>query len=81
MLIPSSQSIAPPVTVSPLVILNLILKTFFFCLFRATSEAYGGSQTRGQIGAVAADLCHTHSNARSELCLQPIAQLTVMPDP
>ena len=31
--------------------------------------AYGGSsQARGQIGAVAASLCHNHRNTRSELC-------------
>ena len=42
---------------------------FFFCLFafsRATPAAYGGSQVRGLIGAVAAGLHHSHSNARSE---------------
>ena len=32
--------------------------------------AYGGSQERGLIGAVAAGLHHSHSNARSELRLQ-----------
>jgi len=31
---------------------------FFFGLFRAAPTAYGGSQTRGQIGAVAAGLHH-----------------------
>ena len=36
-----------------------------FLLFRATSVAYGGSQARGQIGAMAAGLHHTHSNAGS----------------
>ena len=39
---------------------------FFFCLFRAASMVYGGSQARGQIGAVAAGLHHSHGNARSE---------------
>ena len=29
-------------------------------------SAYGGSQARGQIRAVAAGLCHSHSNTRSE---------------
>ena len=43
--------------------------------------AYGGSQARGQIEAVAAGLHHGHSNARSELRLQPIPQLIAMPDP
>ena len=39
---------------------------FFFCLFRA---APGSSQARGRIRAVAAGLRHSHSRARSELCL------------
>ena len=44
--------------------------TFFsFCLFRAVPEAYGSSQARGRIRAVAAGLHHSHSNARSEPCL------------
>ena len=43
--------------------------------------AYGGSQVRGQIGAVAAGLCHSHRNTGSESRLQPTPQLTAMPDP
>ena len=35
-------------------------------LFRALSVAHGGSQARGPVGAVAAGLRHSHSNARSE---------------
>ena len=31
----------------------------FFWLFRASPEAYGGSQDRGQIGAIAASLHHS----------------------
>ena len=50
-----------------------------FCLFRAAPMAYGGSQARGPIGAVAASLHHSH--AGSEPCLQPTPQLTAMPDP
>ena len=42
---------------------------FFFGLFRATPTAYGGSQARGPIGAVAARLHRSHSNTRSELSL------------
>ena len=38
---------------------------FVFCLFRAEPTAYGGSQARGLIGAVATDLHHSHSNAKS----------------
>ena len=38
--------------------------SFVFCLFRATLEAYGGSQDRDLIVAVAASLHHSHSYAR-----------------
>ena len=54
----------------------------FFCLFvfsRATPVAYGGSQARGLMGAIAAGLCKSHRNARSELW--PIPQLTAMLHP
>ena len=54
---------------------------FFFCLFRAIPIAYGGSQARSRIGAVAGDLHQSHSNARSKLHLQPIPQLVATPDP
>ena len=40
-----------------------------------------GSQARGPIRAVAASLCHSHSNAGPEPHLQPTAQLTATPDP
>ena len=49
---------------------------FVFCLFRAEPTAYEGSQARSQIGAAATGLHHSHSNTRSEPCLQPTAQLT-----
>ena len=39
----------------------------FFSLFRAAPAAYGSSQAKGQIGASAASLHHSHSNAGSEL--------------
>ena len=42
---------------------NLIY--LFIFLFRASPAAYGNSQARGQIGATAAGLHHSHSNARS----------------
>ena len=45
-----------------------------FCLFRAAP--YGGSYARGRIRAIAAGLCHSHSNTVSELCLRPTPQLT-----
>ena len=48
-----------------------LTSSLFFFLFRAIPLAYGGSQARGQIGAIASVLCHSHSNTRSELHLQP----------
>ena len=57
------------------------LLTFFFCLFGAAPTAYGGSQARGLIRAVAASLCHSYSNAGCELSLRPTPQLTAMQDP
>ena len=53
---------------------------FFALLFRAAPEAYGGSQARGPVGAIAAGLHHSHSHARSEPHLPPTLQLTAMPD-
>ena len=38
-------------------------------LFRAAPAAYGGSQARGQMGATAASLHHSHSNEGSKPCL------------
>ena len=38
---------------------------FFSFLFRAALSAYGGSQASGLIGATAASLHHSHSNATS----------------
>ena len=54
---------------------------FVFCVFRASHMAYGGSQARGIIRAVAASLRQSCSNARSEPCLWPTPQLTAMLDP
>ena len=52
-----------------------------FAILGAAPAAYGGSQARGWIRAVASGLRQSHSNAGSKLCLQPIPQLTAMPDP
>ena len=43
---------------------NMILFFYFnfWAFFRAVPMAYGSSQDRGQIGAVSAGLCHSHSN-------------------
>ena len=58
--------------------INLIL---FFSLFRAAPAAYGNSQARGQIGAMAASVHHSPSNTGSEPRLRPTPQLMAMPDP
>ena len=60
-----------------------IIKTifFFFGLFRAAPAAYGGYQARGWIRTTAANLLHSHSNARSEPCLWPTPQLSATPGP
>ena len=47
---------------------------FFFCLFRDASMAYGGSQARGWIVAIASGLHHSHGNTRSKLHLRPTPQ-------
>ena len=47
---------------------------FVFGLFRAGPVAHGGSQARGQIGATAEGLRHSHSNAGSEPSLPPTPQ-------
>ena len=56
-------------------------KTNFFFFFRAALAACGGSQARDQIGVVVAGLRHSHSNARSEPCLQGTPQLAATMDP
>ena len=52
----------------------------FFAIFWAATTAYGGSQARGRIGAVATSLHQSHSNAGSEPRLQPTPQLMATPD-
>ena len=57
---------------------------FFFHLFAiswAAPMAYGGSQARDRIGAVAASLRQSHNNEGFEPRLQPTPQLTATPDP
>ena len=53
----------------------------FDFIFRVTPVAYGSSQARGRMGATAAGLHHSHSNARSEPPLRPTPQLMATPDP
>ena len=57
-----------------------VFLSFFFCPFRTTPAAYGGSQARGQIRAAVAGLFQSHSNAGSEQHLQPTPQLEATPD-
>ena len=57
---------------------NQLYASFFF---RAVLTACGDSQARGLVGAVAAGLCHSHSNLGTELNLQPTPQLTAISDP
>ena len=52
----------------------------FFAISWSAPMAYGGSQARGPIGAVAAGLRQNHSNEGSEPRLQPTPQLTAKPD-
>ena len=54
---------------------------FCFFLFRVAPAAYGGSQTRGPVGAAAAGLHHSHSSSGSKPHLRPTPQLTATPDP
>ena len=61
-------------------VLSVCLFVCLFCLFAiswAAPMAYGGSQARGLIGAVAASLHHSHSNARVEPPLQSTLQLAI----
>ena len=45
--------------------LSFFFYFFYFLLFRAAPAAYGGSQDRGLIRAIAAGLRHSHSHAGS----------------
>ena len=65
-------------------LLFFFLFYFIFCLFafsRVSPSAYGGSQARSRIGAVAAGLRQSHSNTGSKPRLQPTPQFTATPDP
>ena len=58
----------------------LVVVVVIVAISWAAPAAYGGSQARGQIGAVAASLRNSHSNAGSEPHLQTTPQLMVAPD-
>ena len=53
----------------------LFVCLFVCCLFQAVPMAYGGSQSRGQIGAVATGLHHCNAGSK------PIPQFIAMLDP
>ena len=58
-----------------------IFLSFSFAFSRAAPAAYGTSQARGIIGAVASSLRQSHSNSGPKPHLQPTPQLTVTLDP
>ena len=57
------------------------LEAFFFFPFPFRGETYGISQARGQIGAAAEGLHHSHSLAGSKPHLQPMLDLVAIPGP
>ena len=58
------------------ILFYFIITFFVFCLSKAAPVAYGCSQARGLIGALAPSLCQSH-DSRSE----PTPQVMAMPDP
>ena len=54
---------------------------FVFCLLEGCTCSLWRFPGWGSVGAVAAGLRQSHSNARSEPHLQPTSQLMAMPDP
>ena len=62
------------------ILIGIYCLFFFFLFFRAAPTAYGSSQARGWIRAVAAGLNHSHNNMGSKLHLPPIPQPMAMPD-
>ena len=60
---------------------NFTMASLWNFFWGGTPAAYGGSQARGQITAVAASLHHSHSNTISDQHLQPTPQLRATPEP
>ena len=58
-----------------------VVVVVFLLFLWAAPAAYGGSQARDPIGAVAAGLRQSHSNGGSEPHLPSTPQLTATPDP
>ena len=63
------------------VVVVIVVVVVVVAISWAAPAAYGGSQARGPIGAVAAGLRQSHSNAGSEPRLQPTPQLMATQDP
>ena len=64
--------------------INYLVVFFVFLSFffpRAAPKAYGGSQARDLIRAIATSPRHSHSNTRSNPHLRPTPQLTATLDP
>ena len=59
--------------------LFFILFFYLFAFSRAALSAYGDSQARGRIEAIAAGLHQSHSNLGSRPHLRPTPQLTAVP--
>ena len=71
----------PPHNILFIFFILYFLFVYLFAFSRAASVAYGGSQAKGQIGAIAAGLHQSHSNGGSEPRLRPTPQCTATPDP
>ena len=63
------------------IIFYFFLFFFFFLVFTAAPMAYGNSQARGRIRAVAASLFHSHSNVGSQPRMKLTPQLTAVLHP
>ena len=59
----------------------MLIKFFFFGLFRAAPRAYGSFQARGWIETPAASLHHSHSDSGSKSCLWPVPRQCWMLNP
>ena len=72
-LFPSFLPSCLPSSLPPSYFLSFFLSFLLSFFLRTALAAYGNSQTRGLIGALATGLCLSHSNAGSELSLWPTA--------
>ena len=70
----------PPPFLLSFVFFFVVVVVVVVAISWAAPAAYGGSQARGLIRAIATGLRQSHSNAGSEPRLQPTTQLTATPD-